>query len=214
MPVRVTLFEDNKRYRESLSAIIEGTPGFTLAGAFADAVDATSKIKKSSPDIILMDIGMPGVSGIQALLEVKKNFPKLNVLMQTVFEDDDIIFEAVCNGASGYILKNTPPALILNAIMETYQGGAPMSPVIAKKVLQLLALQKHQQEATTDIFDLTPREKEILTHMVNGLSYKMIADKCGITFETVRTHIKNIYEKLHVATMTEAVAKAIRSNLV
>ncbi len=213
--VRVALFEDNKKYRESLSIIIEGTPGFALAGAFENAIEIEDKIVGCNPDVVLMDIEMPQIDGISALRILKKNFPKLNVLMQTVFEDDDKIFESICNGASGYILKSTNPAQILEAIIETYHGGAPMSPVVAKKVLKLLALQKQQAEIiTTDTFKLTPREKEVLTHMVNGLSYKMIAHKCGITFETVRSHIKNIYEKLHVATMTEAVAKAIKNNLV
>ena len=215
MSVRVTIFEDNKKYRDSLSVLIDGSPGFSLAGAFEDGRDAVAKISKSQPDVILMDIEMPGANGIEALLEIKKAYPAINVLMQTVFEDDNTIFEAICSGASGYILKNTPPARILEAIMETYQGGAAMSPVIAKKVLHLMHLQNRQPEVVAaQSFDLTPREKEILSHMVNGMSYKMIADRCGITFETVRTHINNIYKKLHVATMTEAVAKAIRQRIV
>src|SRR6187455_2325355 len=142
MAVRVTLFEDNKKYRESLSVLIDGSPGFSLAGAFEDGTNAVEKISKSQPDVVLMDIEMPGSNGIEALQEIKKAYPQLNVLMQTVFEDDNAIFEAICNGASGYILKNTPPSRILDAIMETYQGGAPMSPVIAKKVLQLVQLHK------------------------------------------------------------------------
>ncbi len=214
MAIRVAIFEDNLKYRNSLEILINGSDGYIVAGTFEDASNVIDKIALVNPDVILMDIAMPVSDGISALQKIKKNYPQLNVLMQTVFEDDDKIFEAVCNGASGYILKNTPPSQILSAITETNQGGAPMSPVIAKKVLQLLALQKQQPQTKPDTFDLTPREKEILTHMVNGLSYKMIADKCGVTFETVRTHIKNIYEKLHVATMTEAVAKAIKSNLV
>jgi len=213
MSIRVTIFEDNKKFRESISLLIDGTPGFMMAGAFADAKDVGDKISQTQPDVVLMDIEMPGVRGIEALHEIKKKFPKLNVLMQTVFEDDDKIFESICNGASGYILKNMPPAKMLESIIETYQGGAPMSPVIAKKVLQLVQKQNQPAEQR-ETFNLTPREKEILTLMVSGLSYKMIAAKCSITFETVRSHIKNIYEKLHVATMTEAVAKAIKSNLV
>jgi DNA-binding NarL/FixJ family response regulator len=215
MSVRVTIFEDNSKYRESLSVLIDGSPGFSLAGAFEDGTNAVERISQSQPDVILMDIEMPGTNGIEALVAIKKTFPRLNVLMQTVFEDDDKIFESICSGASGYILKNTPPARILDAVMETYQGGAPMSPVIAKKVLQLLQVQNQQPaESEAQTFSLTPREKEILTHMVNGMSYKMIAARCGITFETVRTHINNIYEKLHVATMTEAVAKAVRQKIV
>ena len=215
MSVRVTIFEDNKKYRDSLSVLIDGSPGFSLAGAFEDGTNAVDKISQSQPDVILMDIEMPGANGIEALIAIKKSFPKLNVLMQTVFEDDKIIFEAICSGASGYILKSTAPSRILDAIVETYQGGAPMSPVIARKVLQLLQVQ-NQQPVVSEIqtFSLTPREREILTHMVNGMSYKMIAAQCGISFETVRTHINNIYVKLHVATMTEAVAKAIKQKIV
>ncbi|MEO8146410.1 MAG: response regulator transcription factor [Bacteroidia bacterium] len=214
MPIRVTIFEDNKKYRESLAVLIDGSPGFTLAGAYPDANDVVNKITESEPDVLLMDIEMPGTSGIEALLDIKKHFPKLNVLMETVFEEDDKIFDSICNGASGYVLKNTPPARILDAIVETYQGGAPMSPVIAKKVLQLLQDKSKTPELKpTENFDLTPREKEILALMVSGMSYKMIAADRSITFETVRSHIRNIYEKLHVATMTEAVAKAIKSNI-
>ena len=214
MPINVIFFEDNKKYRESLSILIDGTPGFALVGAFADANDVVNKIAQFNPDVVLMDIEMPGMSGIEALNEIKEHYPKLNVLMQTVFEDDDKIFESICNGASGYILKNTPPTQLLESIADTYNGGAPMSPVIAKKVLQLLQSKGKPQEVSDNEIALTPREREVLLHMVNGMSYKMIADKCDITFETVRSHIKNIYEKLHVATMTEAVAKAIRNNLV
>ena len=215
MSVRVAIFEDNRKFRESLSILIDGSPGFSLAGAFEDGTHAVDRITQSQPDVVLMDIEMPGANGIEALTAIKKVFPKLNVLMQTVFEDDKMIFEAICSGASGYILKNTPPSRILDAIVETYQGGAPMSPVIAKKVLQLVQVQNQQAAATeAQSFSLTPREKEVLTLMVNGMSYKMIADRCGITFETVRTHITNIYEKLHVATMTEAVAKAIKQKIV
>jgi len=215
MSVRVAIFEDNKKYRDSLSVLIDGSPGFSLAGAFEDGRDATDKISKCQPDVVLMDIEMPGVNGIDALVEIKNKFPDLSVIMQTVFEDDAKIFEAICSGASGYILKNMPPAGILEAVMETYQGGAPMSPVIAKKVLRLLQLQKEQPLVTaSQTFELTPREKEVLTFMVSGMSYKMIADRCGITFETVRSHINNIYKKLHVVTMTEAVAKAIRQKIV
>lgn len=212
MAIRVTIFEDNKKFRESLSMLIDGSPGFMLAGAYPDALDAVADIRKSEPDVVLMDIEMPGITGIEALQEIKKKFPTLNILIQTVFEDDDRVFESICNGASGYILKNTAPARMLDAIVETYQGGAPMSPVIAKKVL--LRLQSQQQTIESENISLTPREKEVLALMVQGKSYKMIAAQCEISFETVRSHIKNIYEKLHVATMTEAVAKAVKSRLV
>ena len=159
MSIRVSLFEDNKKYRESISILIDGTPGFSIAGSFADATDVVLKITQSQPDVILMDIGMPGMDGISALQEIKKHFPKLNVLMQTVFEDDDKIFESICSGASGYILKNTSPSRILEFIEETYHGGAPMSPVIAKKVLQLLLNKSTEKNIAENNFDLTARGK-------------------------------------------------------
>lgn len=214
MAVRVTIFEDNKKYLNSISMLIDGSPGFLLSGAFENANDVIQKIEQSQPDVVLMDIEMPGVSGIEALLIIKKQYPNLNVLIDTVFEDDEKIFNAICNGASGYILKNTPPARILDALIETYQGGTPISPIIAKKMMQLLKQKNHEaKQEPVQTFDLTAREKEILVLMVNGLSYKMIAAEKNITFETVRSHIKNIYQKLHVASMPEAVAKAIRNNL-
>ena len=215
MAIRVSIFEDNKKFRQSLAVLIDGTPGFALAGAFENANNVVSDILESQPDVVLMDIEMPGTSGIEALYSLKKSFPNLNVLMQTVFEDDDKVFESICNGASGYILKSTVPARILEAIVETYHGGAPMTPLIARKVLQLL---QRQQDSSSKIIGedirLTSREKEVLGYMVNGMSYKMIAAQCAISYETARSHIRNIYEKLHVATMTEAVAKAIRTRIV
>lgn len=215
MAVRVAIFEDNRKFRESLSALIEGYPGFAVADAFADANEVIAKIEVCQPDVVLMDIEMPGTSGLEALRNIKKQFPGLNVLMQTVFDEEDKIFEAICNGASGYILKNTPPDRILDAINETYEGGAPMSPVIARKVLQLMQSRyAPAEEPVREDFKLTAREKEVLALMVEGLSYKMIADRCGISFETVRSHINNIYKKLHVATMAEAVVKAVKKNLV
>jgi DNA-binding NarL/FixJ family response regulator len=214
MAIRITIFEDNQKFRDSLSIMIEGTPGYMLAGAYADANNAVSDIEVSQPDVVLMDIEMPGVDGITALNSIKQRFPALNVLMQTVFEDEDKVFAAICNGASGYVLKNTLPARMLEAIVETYQGGAPMSPVIARKVLTLMQSQNPQAGTDKEKIFLTPREKEVLGLMVDGFSYKMIAADRRISFETVRSHIKNIYAKLHVATMTEAVAKAIKSRIV
>ena len=159
---------------------------------------------------------MPYINGNDALLQIKAEFPKLNVLMQTVFEDEDLVFKAICNGACGYVLKNMPPAKLLSAISEAHEGGAPFSSTIAKKVLNMIKTGQPISETlnSKEEFKLTPRETEVLGLMVNGLSYKMIAAECNISFETVRYHIKNIYEKLHVVTMTEAVAKAIKSKIV
>lgn len=218
MPIRVAVFDDNKKILDSLSALIDGSPGFVMAGAYADATKAVTQVALCHPDVVLMDIDMPHISGIEAVRLLKASFPKLAIMMQTVFEDDDKIFQSICNGASGYMLKNTPPSKMMEAIEEVYQGGSPMSPPIARKVLSMM---QEQQAATSSGEVLNPedtalslREKEVLALMVKGLSYKMIAAQCEISFETVRTHIRHIYEKLHVASMTEAVAKAIRQKLV
>lgn len=216
MAVRVTIFDDNTRLLDSLSVLIDGSPGFQIAGTFENCNSLIGDIEKTQPDVILMDIEMPGINGIEAVKIVKQRFPKMNVMMQTAFENDENVFAAICAGASGYILKNTPPSKILECIIEVYQGGSPMSPSVARKVLGFLQQPKPEEKKDTveENYNLSAREKEILACLVKGMSYKMIADHCNITYETVRSHMKNIYEKLHVASMTEAVAKAINQKLV
>jgi DNA-binding NarL/FixJ family response regulator len=159
-----------------------------------------------------MDIQMPGISGIEAVKIICAIYPSIRILMQTVFEDEDKIFAAICAGASGYILKKTPPSALLEAIREVHTGGAPLTGSIANKVLQMF--QKISVPPDQDVVMLSEREKEILTHLVNGVNCKMIGDLCSISYDTVRFHIKNIYEKLHVHSMSEAVAKAIRQRIV
>lgn len=217
MEIGVVIIDDNKKFRDSLKLLLDSSPGFLVKGTFDDAQDIIMKIKDTRPDVLLLDIEMPFINGNDALLQIKAEFPKLNVLMQTVFEDEDLVFKAICNGACGYVLKNMPPQKLLAAIVEAYEGGAPFSSTIAKKVLNMVKDRKESNsvsESNKEQFKLTPRETEVLGLMVNGLSYKMIAAECNISFETVRYHIKNIYEKLHVVTMTEAVAKAIKSRIV
>jgi DNA-binding NarL/FixJ family response regulator len=216
MPIRVTIFDDNVKLLDSLAILIDGSNGFVIAGTYVNCNEIESKIIESKPDVILMDIEMPGINGIAAVRIVKEKFPAINVMMQTAFENDENVFEAICAGASGYILKNTPPAKILDCIVEVYQGGSPMSPSVARKVLGFLQLPKALASDTTlaNDYNLSLREKEVLACLVKGMSYKMIADHCHITYETVRSHMKKIYEKLHVASMTEAVAKAINQKLV
>ena len=216
MAVRVTIFDDNIRLLDSLSILIDGSPGFQITGTFENCNNLIANIEKTQPDVILMDIEMPGINGIEAVKMVKQRFPKINVMMQTAFENDENVFAAICAGASGYILKNTPPSKIFECIIEVYQGGSPMSPSVARKVLGFLQQPKPEEknETTIENYNLSVREKEILSCLVKGMSYKMIADHCKITYETVRSHMKNIYEKLHVASMTEAVAKAINQKLV
>ncbi|MBK7888647.1 MAG: response regulator transcription factor [Bacteroidetes bacterium] len=213
MSVRVAIFDDNALFLDSMSLLIEDAPEFFLCGAYTDCENLEDKINTSEPDVVMMDIEMPKVNGIEAVKMIKKSFPKLNVLMQTSFEDDDKVFNAICAGASGYILKNTLPARILESIIEVYQGGSPMSPSVARKVLGFLQAPPVVSKIIPD-YNLSNREKEVLSCLVKGMSYKMIADTCHISYETVRSHMKNIYEKLHVASMTEAVAKAINQGLV
>lgn len=209
--VKVVVFEDNKHLRESLYLLIDGQPGFECAGAFPDCNQWERDISKSKPDIILMDIEMPGMKGTEAVRKIKLRYPDILILMQTVFGDDDHIFEAICAGATGYILKGAPPSQLFDAMSDARQGGSPMSPAVARRIVTLF--QNNFFGFARSNYSLTAREKEILSHLVAGKSFKMIADACAISIATVRTHIKNIYEKLHVNSNTEAVSKALKEKL-
>jgi DNA-binding NarL/FixJ family response regulator len=210
--IKVAIFEDNSHYREGIVALIDATPQFSVVGAFPDCNKLIQRVEQCQPDIILMDISMPGLSGIEAVILLRKHFTGIQILMQTVFDEDDKIFASVCAGASGYILKNAGPVKLLEAIREVHEGGAAFTPAIAKKVLQMF--QKQASFSIPEFIDLSEREKEILQRLVQGMSYKMIAAACHISYETVHSHIKKIYEKLHVRSMSEAVAKAIRNRIV
>lgn len=212
-PIRVTLFEDNKHLRESLFYLINGTEGFTCAGSNADCNDLVFQVQRSNPDVVLMDIEMPGMNGIEAVKIIKQQFPNVQVLMQTIFHDDENIFKAICAGASGYILKTTSPAGYIEAIKDVYKGGSPMTGSVARRVLELFQ-QNIKPAAGGNDYQLTPKEKEILQQLVKGKSFKMIADAIGSTYETVRTHMKNIYAKLHVNSNTEAVSKVLSEKIV
>jgi DNA-binding NarL/FixJ family response regulator len=211
MSIRLIIYEDNSDLRDGLSVLLRGTSGFDLVGAFPNCENVDKEISSLSPDVVLMDIDMPVANGIQGLKIIKEKYPEVNVLMLTVFEDNEHIFDAICSGAVGYMLKRTPPAKLLEAIQDANNGGAPMTSSIARKVLQMLPPQKRVLETS---HNLTERETEILNLLVKGHSYKMIADVCFISMDTVRSHIKKIYEKLHVHSQTEAVAKAIHNQIV
>jgi len=215
MEIRVAIFEDSKLIRDALQAIISGTSGFNCTGTFADCNRLREDIRRSDPDVVMMDIEMPGMNGIEATAALHENFPEIKVLMQTVFNDSEKIFKALCAGASGYILKNDSPAKQLEAIQEVFNGGAPMNPAVAKKVFTffqnknvILAIPGEND------YGLSSREQEILTMMVHGHNCKTIADKAFISYETVRTHVKKIYKKLHVVSKSEAVLKATQQGLV
>lgn len=215
MNVRVAIFDDNRNIRESVGLLLQTEPEFELTGSFSHVLDCVDDVKSCSPDIVLMDIEMPGMTGIEAVTALKKELPHIQILMQTVFEDDDRVFDSICAGASGYILKNHLNTRLIDFIKEVNMGGSPMSPTIARKVLNKMQdTVIRQKPGETVDYKLTQREKEVLGCIVNGLSYKMVADKLSISYETVRTHIKKIYEKLHVASLTEVVAKAINQKIV
>jgi DNA-binding NarL/FixJ family response regulator len=211
MKTRVCIFDDNKKILESFSMMMEASDKVELVGFYADCDHPLEKIKACNAEVVIMDIEIPPVSGIEAVRSIRKENKDIPVIMFTVFEDNAKIFDSICAGANGYLLKKTDPEKLIQSIEEVKQGGAPMSPSIARKVLE--KFQAIEQPSTTD-YELTAREKEILKLLTKGLSYKMIAAGCFISFETVRTHIKNIYAKLHVASMTEAVAKAINEKIV
>lgn len=208
--IKVTIFDDNDSLRDSVAMLLKESGDFTLVGAYADCLDVTNNIRNTKPDVVIMDIDMPRMNGIEAVKVIRNNFPTVQILMFTVFDDDEKVFAAIKAGAGGYILKNADPKNLLHAISEVYNGGAPMTPGIARKVL--LQFQNMLPDENKD-YHLSQREKEVLALLVEGHPYKMIGSKLNITYDTVRAHMKKIYEKLHVASMTEAVAKAINQKL-
>lgn len=210
--IHICIFEDNKHLRESLQLLINNSDGFQCTGAFPNCKNVLTDLKEVDCDLCLMDIEMPGISGIEATQLIKKEFPEIHVLIQTVFSDDDSIFRAICAGASGYLLKSSSPAQYVEALSDAQSGGAPMSPSIARKVLQIF--KSHNEHIPQKHYDLTDKEKLVLTELTAGKSYKMIASELSISSETVKTHIKNIYGKLQVHSSTEAVAKAIQERII
>jgi DNA-binding NarL/FixJ family response regulator len=207
--IKVQLYEDNTRLREMLSMLIENTEGYTLCGAFENASGAGAQYSTHQPDVILMDIDMPEVNGLEGVKQIRAVNKNVFIIMWTVYDSDNYLFEALKQGANGYLLKGTSPSQILEAVTEVFNGGAPMTPSVAKRVLQHFSNTANKTEA-----GLTERETEILALLVDGKSYKMIAEALGISLQTVKTHLKNIYDKLHVHSQTEAVAKAIKERLV
>jgi DNA-binding NarL/FixJ family response regulator len=215
MNLRIAIFDDNKNIRESITLLLNTEADFHVVGSFSHVLDCIDDVKSCNPDIVLMDIEMPGMSGIEAVSIIKKELPHVQILMQTVFEDDDRVFDSICAGASGYILKNHLNTKLIDAIRELQFGGSPMSPSIARKVLnKMQSVSGFIKPEEAPDYHLTAREKEVLSCLVNGLSYKMIASDLTISYETVRSHVKKIYEKLHVASLTEVVAKAINQRIV
>jgi DNA-binding NarL/FixJ family response regulator len=215
MSVRIALFDDNKNIRNNLRMLLDTDPSFEVVGIFSDALHCVERVASVRPDVIIMDIEMKGISGIDTVRLLSNEFPHIQILIQTVLEDDERVFDTICAGASGYLLKNQLNSSLICAIKQLQNGGSPMSPSVARRVLKLM---RHgysgKKSGVNEKYNLTSREKEVLTALVNGLSYKMIASEFEISYETVRSHMKKIYEKLHVASLTEVVAKAINHNIV
>lgn len=205
--IKVAIVEDNTTLRNSLTNLFNRTEGVTCVASLSNLMNVVTEFTLARPDVVLMDIGLPNISGIEGVRTVKFNFPATQIMMFTVFEDNERIFEAIRAGAMGYLLKKTPSDEIIEAVRDLHQGGAPMSASIARQVLQ--AFQK-QPDHSLDQFQLTEREREVLFSLVDGLSYKKIAEKYCISMSTVRTHICSIYSKLHVHSKSQAVSKALR----
>lgn len=205
--IRITIFDDNEAICNSLVQLLNYTPGFEVGGCYYNCENVIDKIEESLPRVILMDINIPPTSGIDAVKEIKSKFNTIDIIMFTVFEDEVKIFEALKAGATGYLLKKATPVKIIESIQEVTVGGAPMTASIARKVMEFF---NHQSSLQKNKNILTKREQEVLKGLIIGQSYKMIAINLSISIETVRTYIKRIYDKMHVNSMTEAVAKALR----
>jgi DNA-binding NarL/FixJ family response regulator len=206
---KILVYDDNPGRQEALQLLIENSGDMRFVGARENCDQVEADVFDMQPDVVLMDIDMPGTNGIEGLKRIRKQAPGVFIIMQTVFEDDEKIFTAIHAGAHGYFLKKTTPDKLIEGIRDVLEGGAPMTPSVARKVLQMLTQQSHDRSKNP--FDLTAREIEILSMLSKGMSYKMIADAGGITFHTVNSHLKKIYEKLHVHSATEAVSKVFSS---
>jgi len=211
--IKTAIIEDNNTIREGLAALINGTSGYSCVGSFGDCESFLLKLDKLDVDVILMDIGLPGMNGIDGITKAKKIKPDLNILMLTVYEDSQSVFKALCAGACGFLVKKTPPSRLLEAIKDASEGGAPMSSLIARQVINVFRQTqgKVSEEKGTN---LSAREIEVLTSLSDGNNYQEIADRLFISVDTVRHHIRNIYRKLHVHSQSEAVAKAIRKGII
>ncbi len=208
MNIRVAIFEDNELIRDALEAVLNDTAGFTCCGTFSNGKRWQPNIQQCNPDVILMDIEMPGISGIELTKLLTKEFPGIKILIQTVFNDSEKIFRALSAGASGYILKNDSPQKYVQAIEEVMNGGAVMNVMVAKKALAFFSNKNiFTPLPENENYGLSTREEEILNLMTDGLDFKIIGEKIFISYETVRTHVKNIYKKLHVSSKIEAVQK-------
>lgn len=204
--IRVIIVEDDRDIRENLSVLLNESEGIKLAGSYGECETALENINEDLPDVILMDISLPGMNGIECVKKIREKDEAIDIIMLTVHKNDEMIFDSLCSGACGYLMKNTPPSEIIEAVKEVRTGGSPMSTEIARRIVTSFHAKKK--------IDFTSREHEVLALLCKGLSYKSIADKIFVSIETVHFHIKNIYKKLHVNSKSQAVAKAIKEKLV
>jgi len=209
--IRVAIVEDDRPTREGLGMLINGTPGYHCVGTYRTVEDALRAISRDVPDVLLLDINLPGMPGSEGVKPLKQRLPPMEVLMLTVYAEQDKVFESICNGASGYLLKETPPAKLLEAISEAHRGGAPMSPEIARKLVTLF-----QKTGPTEKIEeqITPQEVRLLKLLSEGYSYQGAAERLNISVNTVRDYVRSIYEKLHVHSKSAAVTKALRSRII
>src|SRR3974390_1470232 len=208
MPIRVAIVEDDEGIRTSLAALVRRAPALRCAGDYPDAETALKEIPRRPPDVVLMDINLPGVNGVECVRQLKSTLPGVQFLMLTVYEDSDSLFNSLKAGASGYLLKRTASARLLEAIRDVHSGGSPMTPQLARRVVQFFS--RPAPEAPSSLSGLTPGEKEFLNQLSNGYSYKEIADRMKISIDTVRSYVRTVYVKLHVHSRTEAVVKYLR----
>ena len=208
--INVAIVEDNNTIREGLAALINGTKEYKCIGNFKSCEDYFEKLDLFDVDVVLMDIGLPGMNGIEGVKRTKQINPDVNILMLTIYEESEVVYDALCAGACGYLVKKTPPAKLVEAIRDIYDGGSPMSSQIARQVINSFRTER----SFDSLYNLSVREKEVLTLLSDGNNYQEIGEQLFISVDTVRHHIRNIYKKLHVHSQSEAVAKAIRKKLI
>lgn len=209
--IRAAIVEDQREIREALTALINGTEGYRCTGSFRSMEEALEKIKTDVPEIVLCDIGLPGMSGIEGISILKERYPSLLLLMLSVYDDDERIFDALCAGACGYLLKRTPPVRLLESLREAVTGGAPMSPEVAHRVITLFREIRPPERCD---YELTPHETRLLKLLVEGHNYTTAAAELGVSYNTIKFHMRHIYEKLQVHSKSEAVSKALQNRLI
>lgn len=209
--IKTAIIEDMRDIRDGLATLINFTEGFRCTGSYRSVEEALERLKDDVPDVLLSDIGLPGLSGIEGVRILKGRFPDMQILMLTVYDDDDRIFDALCAGASGYLLKRTPPAKLLENIREAMSGGAPVSPEVASRVIKFF---RELRPLDTSDYELTPHETRLLKLLTEGYNYTTAAEKLGVSYNTIKFHVRHVFEKLQVHSKSEAVVKAMRDRLV